>query len=191
MNGISSKKKNALLLTAAVAVLLLAGSQALAQRGEGPQRGHRFGGEGFDAEARLEHLTEMLDLTSEQQTQIEAIQTKGRAANQELRKEVLRLENQLEGELLKDEPSQKTVLDLTKKLGGLRTEMQTNRVSNRFAVRELLTPEQRDKMVAMGPGHGRGRGHGCAGCDGEGRGGRHGGFGQAGAQHGHGRGQGK
>lgn len=184
MNRISINKKNTLLLTAAVTVLLLAGSQALAQRGE-----HRFGGRGFDAEARLEHMTERLNLSADQQAGIEAIQTKGRAANQKLRKEALRLENELEGEMLKDEPSQKAVLALTKKLGDLRTEMQTNRVSNRFAVRELLTPDQRDKMVAMGPGHDRGRGG--HGCDGDCRGGRHGGFGKPGARHGHGQGQGK
>jgi len=80
-----------------------------------------------------------------------------------MQKDLKRLENQLEGEYLKDEPSEKAVLDLVEKMGVLRTKIATNRVQSRFAVRELLTPAQRDKMVGMGFGAGRGGGQDCQG----------------------------
>jgi Spy/CpxP family protein refolding chaperone len=167
MKSIATKKM--MTLTAAAAILLLAGSQALAQRGGGPHQRCGWGEGGFGPEARVERMAEALDLTEEQQQGIAAIQEKGRAANRELGKQLKRLENQLEGEMLKDDPSEKTVLELTRKMGDLRTEMRTNRVSNRFAVRALLTPEQRDKMLTLGARHGRG--HGCGDCDGSCRGG--------------------
>lgn len=167
MKSISTKKM--MTLTVATAVLLLAGSQALAQKCGGPHQRCGWGDGGFGPEARLERMAETLDLTEEQRQGIAAIQKKGREANRELGRQLERLENQLEGELLKDDPSEKTVLELTRKMGDLHTEMRTNSVSNRFAVRALLTPEQRDKMLTQGTRHGRG--HGCGDCDGAGRGG--------------------
>ncbi len=81
--------------------------------------------------------------------------------------------------MLKDDPSEKILVDLTEKMGASRTRLQVNRLQARLAVRKLLTEEQRDQMMLMdGQGrHGRqeaGRGRGGADqgdCD-EQRGGR-------------------
>ena len=82
--------------------------------------------------------------------------------------------------MLKDDPSEKAALDLTGKIGALRTEIQANRMTSRLEVRKQLTPEQRDKMLMMRERH-QGR---------EGREGRRGGSRGMGP-HGDGDGQGR
>jgi len=176
MNTLKNKPlRTGLFLAMAVLVLAFAAA-ALAQAPQAPKgsRGHGFGPEG-----RLDFLAEKLDLSAEQVAGIEAIQQAGRDKGLELRKDMMRLRNELEGEMLKDSPSEKTALDLVKQIGQVRIEMESNRLSGRLDMRELLTPEQRDKMLVMGQdfegrrGGGRGRGagrHGAPECDGSGPG---------------------
>jgi Spy/CpxP family protein refolding chaperone len=169
-------------------VLLTAGmATAAVAQGPGCGAGDGSGRGGRDApdgpQMRIERMTRHLGLSEEQVTAISDLQTKGRAANLELRKDMMRLQNEKRGEMLKDEPSEKKVVELTRKIGDLRTTMQANRVSGRLAVRKLLTPEQRDKMLTMdtqmGGRRGEHRGRGgkdCGGprgkCGHDGRGGR-------------------
>ncbi len=157
---------------------------ALAQPGRAPRAGGRAGGPGqceMGPGPRLERMAEVLDLTEAQQTAIADLHEKTRAEATELRKELARLRNQKHGEMLKDDPSEKTLVSLTEKMGEVRTRLQVQRLETRLAVREQLTAEQRDQMLLMGPRHGKrgGRhgGLGCDGgpCDGSGREGRRGG----------------
>ena len=169
------------LAVTAVAVFALSGF-ALAQ---GPGAGGgRGGGRGpgpqawsvDDAPARgIERLAARLDLSEDQVKAITAIQEESRAKNQTLRKDLLRLQHDLRGEMLKDAPDEKTAAGLVEKIGDLRTQMQINRLNTRLAVRQQLTPEQRDKMLLSDGGPRRGE-----------RGGRWG----RGARHGHGPGRG-
>ena len=111
-------------------------------------------------------LAQRLDLSEEQVAAIEAIHEKARQDGVELRKDLMRLRNELKGEMLQDNPAEKTVLDLNKKMGAVKTELKAIRLKTRLAVRNELTPEQRDKMLMMGDGwkNGRkGRGPGRAG----------------------------
>ncbi|MEZ4388040.1 MAG: periplasmic heavy metal sensor [Candidatus Krumholzibacteriia bacterium] len=151
------------------ALVTLAASLAAAQ--PGPDRGGHRGREGWgpDPEPRIERLAQRLDLTAEQQTAILAIEAEARQAGRELDKELARLRNQRQGEMLKDEPSEKALVDLTEKMGAVRTKLQIVRLKARLAVRAQLTADQRDEMMLMGR-HGRGRSGGCDG-DGPGRGG--------------------
>ncbi len=184
MNARTNNGMKTLVFLTLAAVMILGTGTALAQwRGAGPGYGGRggFGDGGFgDGEFgpghRMEFLADSLELTDEQVTAIENIQSEGQAKNLVLRKEMMRLSNELEGEMLKDEPSEKVVLDLTGKIGTLRTEIQTNRLSSRLEVRGQLTPEQRDKMLTLRGRHqgregrwGGGRAMGRYG-DGDGRG---------------------
>lgn len=143
---------------ALVAILALAAGTALAQ---GPGKGRRCGDEGprgRGAGGRIERMAEQLDLTDDQRAEIAGIREEGREQRLELRKRMMRLRNELHGEMLQDEPSRKKVLELNGKIGALRTEMQAQRLEHRLAIREKLTPEQRDRMLlATGRGHG---GHG-------------------------------
>jgi len=161
-------------------VVLVFAATALAQ-GPGGRFGHGTGkGHGagyFGPEHRLEVLAEKLELTAEQVAAIEGIRESGREKGIELHKEMMRLQNDLEGEMLKDEPNQKAALDLVDKIGALRTGIQAQRLKGRLDVRQQLTPEQRDKMLMMSEkfqgGHGRRGGcgmgpHGDRECDGSG-----------------------
>jgi Spy/CpxP family protein refolding chaperone len=125
------------------------GPQA-AWQGDGPARG-------------IEGLAARLDLSEEQVKAITEIQEQGRAKNQDLRKDMMRLQNELQGELLKDSPDAKAAAGLVAKIGELRTQLQQNRLEARLAVRQQLTPTQRDKMLLSGRGFGRGEGDGGRG----------------------------
>lgn len=176
MNAITNKtnktwKTGAFLILAAMVLVFAA--TALAQ-GTGGRSGHGQGksqgicGGEFGSEHRMEMLQEKLELTDEQVAAIEKIRETGRENGAQLQKEMMRLRNELEGEMLKDEPSEKTVLNLVGEIGDLKTEAQTARMKNRLEVARQLTPEQRDKMLMMHGSFGHGHGHGS-------KGGRHGG----------------
>ncbi len=128
-----------------------------------------------------------LDLTDEQSEAIAKLREKRRQEVLQLRKENLRLRNELRGEMMKDDPDAGTVGDLVEKIGRNRIRLQRGRLEHQLAVRKLLTPEQRDRLLLMkgrgldggrcgghrghdlhgGPGHpmgmreGRGRGGSC------------------------------
>ncbi len=180
MNARTNNGLKTLVFLTLAAMMVLGAGTALAQ-GKGAGNGHGgrggFGGGEFGPGHRMEFLAERLELTDEQVTAIEGIHDEGQAKNMELRKEMMRLRNVLEGEMLKDEPSEKTALDLTGKIGDLRTEIQANRLTSRLEVRKQLTPEQRDKMLMMRERH-------------QGREGRRGG-GRGMGSHGEGNGQGR
>jgi Spy/CpxP family protein refolding chaperone len=155
------KQLMTLLLVPAVAVAL-AGSffTAEAQKGQG-QRGD---GEGRGGPPSIERMAERLDLTAEQQAQIEAFRENSEAERLELRKQTMQLKNQIEGEWLKNAPSESTLKNLTQQMGELRTRMQVRRVEHRLALREVLTDEQWDKLLTSREGRGRGhRGQGPKG----------------------------
>ena len=163
-------------LTLMLAVVGMAAAQGpglgRGQRGPG-NMGPRNMGPGDGPEARLEMLAERLELTDEQMEAIQAIHESARKDGMELRKEVMRLRNDLKGEMLEDNPSEKTVLALNQKIGDLKTDLKAIRLKTRLAVRNELTADQRDRMLLMKKGrkfqgqrrhegrHGGFRGPGC------------------------------
>lgn len=137
------------IITSLAFVLVLA-AVAAAQPGTcGDRHHHRPGGGGPGEKLRVERLARVLDLTEEQQQAITAIQDEARLVGRQHRKEMARLQNQLEGEMLKDDPSEKVMVDLTEKLGAARTRLDVNRVKTRLAVRAQLTEEQQDQLATM------------------------------------------
>ncbi len=146
------------MLVSVVVGLLVTGvaAGAIAQGSDHGQKKGRRGSRGRNAgsEMQLERMTKRLDLTADQAKAIGEIRETGRGEGQELRKQMLRLRNEQRGEMLKDNPSEEALLGLTTEIGDLRTRMQTARMSNRLAVRKVLTPEQRDKMLLAGKGSG-------------------------------------
>ncbi|MCP4571581.1 MAG: periplasmic heavy metal sensor [bacterium] len=177
------------IVIATLAIITLTAGAAMAQgqgngkfgQGQGQGQFCKPGGQG----QRGERMAQVLELTDEQQTKIQELRDANREKNLELKKELARLHNEFEGEMLKDDVDAKAALKLQQRMGDLRTEMQSNRLETRLAVREQLTPEQRDKMLAMGGKHGkRGGRHGRGVCSP-----RHAGFGQGGGQRGDGSGR--
>lgn len=151
----------------AVMVVLVAGL-ALAQgpgQGKGRGMGMKADREGSFSRGEghgLEMMAKRLDLSDTQMEEIKTLAEAGRSQGLSARRELMQLRNELEGEMLKNAPSEKTVLSLNEKIGNLKTEMKANRLKTRLAIREVLTPEQRDKMLVMGPRGREGR-HGHRG----------------------------
>jgi Spy/CpxP family protein refolding chaperone len=101
------------------------------------------------SEDRLERLATRLDLTDAQKTQIEGIWKQGEAERTSLRKQSMRLSNEMRGEMLKDEVDEAKVLKLGEQISDVRAKMSAQRLKQRLAVRKVLTPEQRDKWLTM------------------------------------------
>lgn len=99
-------------------------------------------------------MARRLELTDAQQDAIAKIFEAGRARDLPLRKQVRLLKHDLQGEMMKDDPSEKAVLALSKQAGDLRSQLQAGRLLDRLAMRKLLTEDQRDKLMMMGGGRG-------------------------------------
>lgn len=146
---------------------LLAAGSVMAQEGGTPAEGRRA--------LRMERLADRLDLSDEQSAKIDRVREEGRAAATELRKEMMRLRNEMDGAMLADEPDAAAIRRLANKIGEVRTQLDIHRLETRLAVRKVLTPEQRDQMILRqgrqhrpgwgGPGgpamRGMGAGGGC------------------------------
>jgi len=107
---------------------------------------------------RCDRLCERLDVTDEQREEIEKIRTEAQEQRLAMHKELMRARHALKGELLEDEPSMSTVRNLARKVGEIETQRDIARLEQRMAIRKILTPEQRDRLLFMGQrgGHHRG-----------------------------------
>jgi Spy/CpxP family protein refolding chaperone len=190
MKNLNNNQVRVLATVAVLTIILASAGLATAQgsrhgkgMGQGMGQGGFQGDGDFGPGHRIEMMAKQLDLSEEQLTTIKKIHEDSRKDGLEKRKELMRLRNELQGEMLKDSPSEKTVLGINSQMGTLKTEMKALRLKTRLAVREELTPEQRDQMLMMRGQGGKGgrmgnRGHGgFGGCDGP-----RGGFGQGGGQ---------
>jgi Spy/CpxP family protein refolding chaperone len=176
MNGKQVTMRGAALV--ALCMVLGLAAAAVAQPGRGPGAGR---GDGFGRGERMGRLLERLDLTPDQREQLGKLREAGRAEGLVLRKDLLRLRHELRGEMLKDAPEGKVVEQLAARIGEAQGKLQAHHLRQRLAMRGLLTPEQRDRLLTLGALR-EPRGDGCgarAGHDGRpGRAGRH--FGGAG-----------
>lgn len=117
-----------------------------------------------------------LDLTEEQQQAIAKLRDEGRKERLASRKELRRLRHDLRGVMLADKPDVRAAEKLIGQIADLRAKMQVSWLRQHLAVRQLLTPEQRDQLPLGGPGWfdgrddfgGRGGRGGCGGCGGPG-----------------------
>ena len=123
-----------------------------------------------------------LGLTEEQEQAIAKLREEGHKQRLADRKDLRRLRHDLQGVMLADEPDARAAEKLIGQIADLRAKMQVSRLRQHLAVRQLLTPEQRDRLPLGGPGWFDGRDD----CDGhDGFGGR-GGPGWRGHRGGHG-----
>jgi Spy/CpxP family protein refolding chaperone len=110
----------------------------------------------------MDRMAARLELTADQRTRIEAIHEKEETAARDLRKEQRRAEHALDGLLLEDQPNAKRLREAVEKVGAIRTQMRWQHFERQLAVREILTPEQRDLL----PMRGEGKSHGMRGREG-------------------------
>jgi len=115
---------------------------------------------------RLERLADRLGLSDAQRASIRKLWTEGQQDRLTARKELMRVRNELRGEMLKDNPDTRRVEGLSQQIGDLQTRMRTSRLTMRIQIRKVLTPEQRDQLMLMRMhrGFGRGAGDGRAGA---------------------------
>ncbi|MBK7701423.1 MAG: Spy/CpxP family protein refolding chaperone [bacterium] len=131
------------------ALILVMAAAAWAQPGRAPR--------GSCDQAGPDRMLARLDLTETQTAAIAKIRDEARERGRETRKEILRLRHELQGIMMQDTPDAAAAERLVEKMGELRTEQQVRRMQTRLAVRDQLTPEQRDRMPLPGEGP-RGRG---------------------------------
>jgi Spy/CpxP family protein refolding chaperone len=124
------------------AVLLAAAATAVAQGDPDPAD---------DPQARpgFARLCQRLELSDAQQQAWQELEQAGRAERLTLRKDLLRLRHELEGQMMQDEPSAQAVAQLVERLGAIRTKLQQSRLTERLEMRKLLTDEQRDRLLTM------------------------------------------
>ena len=155
------------------AMIFLLGFNANAQygRGYGPGKGNGNGpGRSYgDGSAPMERMEAWLDLSDEQEAQIEKLHL-------DLQKTILPMRNKINEKdaqmntMISEGANQSKIDQLIEEIGDLRTEIQKSRMDTHLKVRELLTDEQKIKFdnhfanrlgrggTMMGP-HGRhGRG---------------------------------
>jgi len=147
-----------------VMVLLLALPVLAIAQGKRGQGEARWDGERpFGPFARL-------DLSEEQKEKIEGIMSRVDDEALSLRKEMMRARHDLRGAFLEESIDQAEIRKLVERIGELRTKMELRHIERRLAIREVLTEEQRDRLLLHGGRHLPGG----PGCDG----GRHGKGGQ-------------
>jgi Spy/CpxP family protein refolding chaperone len=128
-------------LAGIIVFLLLTGFQANAQRGGGYGQGRWIG----DGPGPMNRMETMLDLSDEQETQIEKVHL-------DFQKETLTVWNKIREKsaqlnTLITEGADKNKIDqLVDEMGDLRTEVNKARISTHLKVRELLTDEQKVKF---------------------------------------------
>ncbi len=122
----------------AATTFALAAVPVPAQPGTGPGAGRETAvdTDGRDGSCRLVmHLARRLDLSDAQHEAIARIHAAGRARDLPLRKELRRLRHEMQGEMMKDAPSEKAVMSLADRIGDVRTNLQKGRLADRLAVR--------------------------------------------------------
>jgi Spy/CpxP family protein refolding chaperone len=102
-----------------------------------------------DPTPRLERMAACLDLSDQQIDEIQKLWTGRMSDRATLRTEMMRIQNELRGEMLKDAPDLNAVKKLAAKRGEIQTKMQVSRFETQLAMREILTPQQRDRWMAM------------------------------------------
>ena len=132
----------------AVAAFSIASAQAPRGRGPGGPGGPGFGG------PRLGALARLADLTDEQRKQIQSIFEEDRASRQGP-PAVVTLHQQLEAELLADNPDDQTIETLRQQLVQAQGDEVAHQITLQRKIAAVLTPEQRAKArerLAEGPG---------------------------------------
>ncbi len=144
-------KKLTLTLMAVVVGLLFTSQVFAWGSGYGPGKG---GGYGNCREAGLERL----NLTAEQKTKIEALQTSADKEVRPIREKMFDKSVEMRRLWLQANPDKSKINDARKEISTLRDQMQDKTTAMRLELRKVLTPEQQEKLANVGWGRGMGYG---------------------------------
>lgn len=142
-----------LIIIALAAAVSLGNAQPAGERGAGQGRG-----EGF---------RKMLSLNDETVNKIQKLRDDHRKGQIALRAKLDAARVDFRALMRADAPDEKLAMAKQKEMSAVRAEMQAGRLTHRFAVAKLLTPEQRMQMKEKGNHRfGKGRSDGDECCDG-------------------------
>lgn len=138
----------------AVAIGLLLNTQVFAF-GPGPGYGPGQGrGCGYHSEAGLWKL----NLTDEQKTKIEALQSAHQKEIRPIREKMFDKSVALRRLWLQANPDKDKILSLQKEVRTLRDQLEDKATTQKLEIRQVLTPEQQEKLAGFGWGRGMGFG---------------------------------
>jgi len=89
-----------------------------------------------------------LELTTDQQAQVEAIMIEFQESNKMKKLDAKEKEVQLEKLMVADKPDEKAIMAKVDEIMALRTDLRKASIKNKLEIRALLTPEQRAKFDA-------------------------------------------
>lgn len=95
---------------------------------------------------RMHRMEKMLDLTDEQQSQIEDLRLNFEKEKLPMRSQIHKFRNDLKLEMVKDQLDQNKVNQLIDQIGSARMEMQKKRLSHMREVRNILNDDQKKKF---------------------------------------------
>ena len=125
-----------------------AGPGAMGFGGPGMGRGEYgmgYGRHGFDSEARIDRMADVLDLSKDQRAKVRAIVDKSTPKTRELRDKIAENRTQLHALMLQDKPKDADIRKLADEKGKLVAEMIVQRTKVKSEIHAVLTPEQREK----------------------------------------------
>ncbi len=89
-------------------------------------------------------------LNDQQRARLDDLREEGRARQIEGRKALMRVQNDIRGEWMQEQPSMERLRTMAARVGEIETQMRIDRLEMRMRVRDILTPEQRDQMFLRG-----------------------------------------
>ena len=89
-------------------------------------------------------------LNDQQKARLDDLREEGRARQIEGRKALMRVQNDIRGEWMQEQPSMERLRAMAARVGEIETQMRIDRFEMRMRVRDILTPEQRDQMLLRG-----------------------------------------
>ena len=98
---------------------------------------------------RLLLLSEKLNLAPEQEKEIRDLQLNFEKEKIRLKADLKIVRLELEDLLIEDRPVKREVYRKIEQMGDLRVKLQKNRVDKRLAIKEILTPEQFEKLQTL------------------------------------------
>jgi len=146
------KTKGGVILILAVVSLSLVGA-AWAWKGDDHPDGSRIRGKGTRAEMRLD-----LNLTSAQREEITKLRLSLQEETVDLRSQLMKYGIELKKLWLEEAPDRDKIYALIDEMADIRAEMEKKAINFALQLREILTPEQREKLWEKLPRMGFGQG---------------------------------
>ncbi len=153
-----------MLFAASILIILLVPAALLAQKCDMEMKGKEMA----CMEMCCMHGEKGLGLDPDQKLAIEKLKLEHKLANIDIKAEQMKLRKQIKEELLKDEPSRKTIDSYIKKIAANREKTQMNGIDHVMKVKKVLKPEQWKMFIThhwknMGGDH-QCRDRGMMGC---------------------------